>query len=193
VKERFDKVVSTVPLPYIPSLLPDLPEVLLDRFRAVRNIAVVCVIVKLRRAVTEIFWLNINDPEMDIPGMVEYSNLRPLNRHVVYVPYYVPSEHPLFAESDESFVKKVKRYLKTINPALADDDFLDACVNRYRHAQPICNPGHLDKLPPVALLGREGGLWVADTSYYYPEDREISDSIGFGRNLAIEVENVNVH
>jgi len=28
------------------------------------------------------------------------------------------------------------------------------------------------------------GLWVADTSYYYPEDRGISESIHFGRNLA---------
>jgi hypothetical protein len=25
---------------------------------------------------------------------------------------------------------------------------------------------------------------VADTSYYYPEDRGISESIGFGRRLA---------
>ena len=28
------------------------------------------------------------------------------------------------------------------------------------------------------------GLWVADTSYYYPEDRGISESIHFGRQLA---------
>jgi len=27
-------------------------------------------------------------------------------------------------------------------------------------------------------------LWVADTSYYYPEDRGISESIGFGRRMA---------
>ena len=30
------------------------------------------------------------------------------------------------------------------------------------------------------------GLWVADTSYYYPEDRGISESIGFGRKMARE-------
>ena len=83
--EPFATVISTVPLPYVPSLLPDLPADLLDKYRAVNNIAVVCVIVKLRRAVTENFWLNVNDPEMDIPGLVEYSNLRPLDQHVVYV------------------------------------------------------------------------------------------------------------
>jgi protoporphyrinogen oxidase len=191
VEERFDKVVSTVPLPYVPGLLPDLPEALLDKFRAIRNIAVVCVIAKLRRPVTDNFWLNTNDPEMDVPGLVEYTNLRPLDKCVVYVPYYVPGEHPLFAEPDENFAHKVKRYLKTINPTLADEDFLDVRVSRYRYAQPICDPAYLDKLPPVALPVL--GLWVADTSYYYPEDRGISESIGFGRSLAFKVGNINIY
>ncbi len=178
----FDKVVSTVPLPYVPRLIPDLPPELLQRFAALKNIAVVCVIAKLKKPVTQNFWLNTNDPEMDIPGLVEYSNLRPLDRHIVYVPFYMPGEHPKFAEPDSAFLDKVKRYLKKINPALQDDDFIELRASRYRHAQPICEPGYLAKLPPVALP--VGGLWVADTSYYYPEDRGISESIDFGRNMA---------
>ena len=178
----FDKVISTVPLPYVPRLMPDLPEPILAAFRAVDNIAVVCVIAKLRRPVSENFWLNINDPEMDIPGLVEYSNLRPLDRHVVYVPFYMPGEHPKFAEPDQAFLDKVRCYLKRINPTLADEDFIELRANRYRFAQPICPPGHLDRLPPPALPVT--GLWVADTSYYYPEDRGISESVGFGRKLA---------
>jgi protoporphyrinogen oxidase len=53
--EPFDKVVSTVPLPFVPRLLPDLPEAILEQYRAVANGAVVCVIAKLRRTVTENF------------------------------------------------------------------------------------------------------------------------------------------
>jgi protoporphyrinogen oxidase len=94
----------------------------------------------------------------------------------------MPGEHPKFADTDEVFVQKVKRYLQKINPALRDCDFLDVRASRYRYAQPICDPGYLDKLPPVALPVK--GLWVADTSYYYPEDRGISESIGFGRQMA---------
>jgi len=180
--EFFNKVISTIPLPYVPRLMPDLPNDVLNRFKAVNNIAVVCVIVKLRKQVTENFWLNTNDSEMDIPGLVEYSNLRPLDQHVVYVPFYMPGEHPKFAEPDQAFLDKVSRYLKKINPALVDNDFIDMRASRYRFAQPICDPGYLDKLPPVALPIK--GLWVADTSYYYPEDRGISESIDFGRKMA---------
>jgi len=180
--DTFDKVISTVPLPFVTRLMPDLPAEIAQKFNAMRNIAVVCVIAKLRQRLTENFWLNVNDPEMDIPGLVEYSNLRPLDHAIVYVPFYMPGEHPKYAEPDEVFIDKVKRYLQTINPALQDEDFIDIRASRYRHAQPICEPGYLDRLPPVALPVR--GLWVADTSYYYPEDRGISESIGFGRKMA---------
>lgn len=182
--ETFDKVISTVPLPYVPRLMPDLPTEVMQKFTALKNIAVVCVIAKLKRPLSQNFWLNVNDPDMDIPGLVEYSNLRPLDNCIVYVPFYMPGEHPKFAEPDQAFLDKVRRYLKKINPALTDEDFLDMRASRYRHAQPICDPGYLDKLPPVALPVQ--GLWVADTSYYYPEDRGISESIGFGRKMARE-------
>jgi protoporphyrinogen oxidase len=185
--EFFDKVISTVPLPYVSRLMPDLPVDILNRFQSVKNIAVVCVIVKLKRAVTENFWLNTNDPEMDIPGLVEYSNLRPLNQHVVYVPFYMPGEHPKFSQPDQVFLDKVRCYLKKINPELSDTDFIDLRASRYRYAQPICDPGYLDKLPSASLP--ISGLWVADTSYYYPEDRGISESIDFGRKLAREAIN----
>lgn len=183
--EEFDKIVSTVPMPYLTKLIPDLPMEILEKLQLLKNIAVVCVIVKLRRSVTQNFWLNINDPEMDIPGIIEYSNLMPLSHHVVYVPFYMPGEHEKFTEPDSKFLDKVKLYLRKINPKLTDQDFIDLRVNRYRYAQPICEPGHLNNLPALALPVK--GLWAADTSYYYPEDRGISESIAFGIELAKSV------
>ena len=185
--EGFDTVISTIPLPYIPTVMPDLPTEILAQFRSVKNIAVVCVIVKLRQPLTENFWLNTNDPEMDIPGIVEYSNLRPLDYSIVYVPFYMPGEHPKFAEPDEAFLQKVRRYFKKINPTLVDEDFLDIRASRYRFAQPIGIPGYLETIPNAKLPIK--GLWVADTSYYYPEDRGISESIDFGRKMAQDAVN----
>lgn len=180
--EVFEKVISTIPLPYVPKLMPDLPEHILAKFKEIKNIAVVCVIVKLKRRLTENFWLNVNDPDMDIPGLVEYSNLRPLDNHIVYVPFYMPGEHPKFLEPDQVFLDKVKQYLCAINTELIDTDFIELHASRYRYAQPICPPGYLETLPPVDLP--VAGLWVADTSHYYPEDRGISESIDFGKMLA---------
>lgn len=180
--EAFDKVVSTIPLPFVPRLMPDLPEEVLAGYRSVQNIAVVCVIAKLARPLSDNFWININDPEIDIPGLVEYSNLQALDHPIVYVPYYLPGDHDSFAEPDSWFIERVSRYLQTLNPQLQPEDILDIRASRYRFAQPICEPGFADRLPPIDLP--IDGLWVADTSYYYPEDRGISESIGLGRKIA---------
>ena len=180
--EAFDRVISTVPMPYIPRIVPDLPPEWLEQYRSLKNIAVVCVIARLKTPLTENFWLNVNDPDMDIPGLVEYTNLRPLGQHIVYVPYYIPGEHPGYAEPDAVFLDKVKAYLLRINPTLTADDIQEMRASRYRYAQPICEPGFLERLPPAKTPVE--GLWIADTSYYYPEDRGISESIEFGRRMA---------
>ena len=180
--EAFDQVISTIPLPYLPKIIPDLPADILAKFLAVKNIAVVCVIVKLKKKLTENFWLNVNDENMDIPGLVEYSNLRPLDCSIVYAPFYMPFENPKFSEPNQIFLDKVKKYLQKIIPTLSDDDFIAMHASRYRYAQPICPPKFLETLPPFDLPVE--GLFAADTSYYYPEDRGISESIDFGRMMA---------
>ncbi len=178
----FDTVISTIPLPIIPKIAPNLPEDILNKFKSKINIAGVCVIAKLDKPLTQNFWLNTNDDEMDIPGVIEYSNLNSEVGHIVYVPYYMPQSNPKYRDEDEVYISKVKKYFKKINPNIDEENILDVKVHRYHYAQPICQPNYLDSLPDAKLPIE--GLWVADTSYYYPEDRGISESIGYGRDMA---------
>ena len=179
----FDHVISTIPLPLIPQIIPDLPKDTLSKIKNLKNIAVVCVIAKLKKFVSNAFWTNINDPNMDIPGLIEYTNLNPLDKknHIVYVPFYMPYTNPKFSEANESFLNKVKQYIKKMNPKIKDEDFISLHASRYRYSQPICEIKHLHKLPPIQ--SSISNLYIADTSFYYPKDRGISDSIEFGRML----------
>lgn len=183
--EKFDIVCSTIPMPYVPHIIPQLDERTKDRYLALKNVGVVCVIVATKKKITKNFWVNVNDEEMDIPGIVEYSNLRTMNSHITYVPFYMPITNTKFTEADDIFVKKVKTYLKKINTDLSEDDFIDLKVSRYKYSQPICGPNFLEKLPTHKT--DISGLWVADTSHYYPEDRGISESTKFGKKLAVEI------
>jgi protoporphyrinogen oxidase len=146
------------------------------------NIGAVCVIAKLKRSVTPHFWLNIVDPTIDIPGIIEFSNLRPLPATIVYVPYYMPHSHPKWQKDNAYFETEVKSYLRKLNPALNDDDFLSIKVARLRYAQPVCPPEFLKSLPPVVTSIE--GLQVADTCFYYPEDRGISESVRLAKEMA---------
>ena len=184
LSDEFDCVVSTIPLPYVSDIFKSiLSSTYLNLFKNKINIGCVCVIVKLKQALTDCFWVNTNDPEMDIPGIIEYTNLNPLDGrvHIVYVPYYVPVDHDLFHDTDESFKKKIKKYFMTINPDLSDSDFLDIAVSRYTCSQPICEPEYLAHTPKCEIAPN---LFIADTSYYYPEDRGVSESLAYGKKIA---------
>jgi len=132
--------------------------------------------------VTDNFWLNISDKEIEIPGIIEMSNLRPFDNSIVYVPYYMPQSHPKFSWSDEKIIAEATAYLKRINPILTDADIIDVHASRYAYAQPICQPKFASHLPP--MRSSVEGLYIADTSYYYPEDRSISESVALGKQLA---------
>lgn len=183
----YENIISTIPLPLVGRIIPDLPKPIHEKFNSKISIGVICVIAKLKKPLTDKFWLNTNDDEMDIPGIIEYSNLNPEVGHIVYVPYYMPREHEKFSHDDETYRRKVTRYFKKINPDLNEGDIIDIRVHRYAFAQPICQPRFMETLPPENLPIK--GLWAADTSFYYPEDRGISESIGYGRKLAIKAVN----
>jgi protoporphyrinogen oxidase len=182
---RADAVISTVPTPLVSPLVPDLPADWRARYEAIANIGVVCVVFRLRRSVTRHFWVNIIDRRFEIPGIIEFSNLRPTGDTVVYIPYYMPTTHPKFQRDDAFFRQEGFGYLQLINPQLRDSDLIACHVGRLRYAQPICPPGFAAMLPPIETP--VAGLQIADTCFYYPEDRGISESVRFGKMMAERV------
>jgi protoporphyrinogen oxidase len=180
-----EAVICTVPTPFVAGLAPDLPEASKAAYDAIRNIGVICVVHKLKRRVSPHFWVNIVEPGIEIPGIIEFSNLRPMPDTVVYVPYYMPTDHPKWSWSDRELADESFGYIRRINPALTDDDRLASKVGRLRYAQPLCEPGFAARIPPIRTP--IAGLQVADTCFYYPEDRGVSEGARLAREMALAV------
>jgi protoporphyrinogen oxidase len=178
-----DFVISTTPTPYIADMVPDLPEDWRQKYRAIHNIGVICVIFKLHRQVTPHFWVNVSVPGLTIPGVVELTNLRKsMDSSIVYVPYYMPTTNEKFAWPDQRLLDEAFGCLQKLNPALRSGDIIATKVARLRYGQPICEPGFASKIPPVQTPIE--GLQIADTCFYYPEDRGIAESVRLGRAMA---------
>lgn len=185
---RYDIVVSTIPIQYLPKIAPSLPKHDMEKLRLLDNIGVVCVIVKLTEALTENFWLNIADDEMDIPGIIEISNLNTeLTDHIQYVPFYLHKDNPKYNLPDKYFIDKVKQYLVRVNPSVTPDNIKDIRVFRYEYAQPVSTKHFLEKLPQIYSDERKG-FYMSDTAYCYPEDRSITESIKAAMNLVDIIE-----
>ncbi len=176
-------VISTAPTPYVSSLVPDLPQSWKDQYEAIRNIACICVLFRLRRSVSPHFWVNVSEPDIEIPGVIEFSNLRNVGGDtIVYVPYYMPVTHPKFSWTNEQLRGEALACLQRLNPELTSEDVKATKVARIRHGQPICEPGFAAKIPSVQTPFK--GLLVADTCFYYPEDRGIAESLRLGQQMA---------
>ena len=178
-----DAVICTVPTPLVSRLVPALPADARARYDAIRNIGVACLVFKLRRSVTPHFWVNIAEPDIPVPGIIEFSNLRDTGDTIVYVPYYMPTTNPRWAWPDAALLDEAFAAIRRVNPQVVDADRIDGRVSRLRHAQPLCPPGFAATLPPVQTPVR--GLQVADTCFYYPEDRGISARVRLGKAMAV--------
>jgi protoporphyrinogen oxidase len=176
-----DAVISTVPLPQLATLLAADAPGLARLYAGFDNVGAACVVHKLRRSVSPYFWVNVSDPEIAAPGFVEFSHLRPSDETIVYMPYYMPTTNPKFALSDQALADESFGFLRKINPRLTDADRVASRVGRLRYAQPVCGVRFAERLPSPRTPVR--GLHAADTSFYYPEDRGVSESVKYARKL----------
>ncbi len=182
VEKDYQYVISTIPTPNILSFADKLSTTEKQKLLSIDNIGVVCVLLKLKSSVSKNFWLNINDDDIDCPGIIEFSNLRDLSANIIYVPYYMPNTHNKFNNTSDEFINESMAIIKKIAPHINNDDLLGAYVAKLKHAQPICSVNFRDKLPsPVSSID---GFFMADTSFYYPEDRGISESIKYAKKLS---------
>ncbi|WP_373563985.1 NAD(P)/FAD-dependent oxidoreductase [Tunturiibacter gelidoferens] len=188
---RADAVICTVPTPLVTAMIPDLPEDWKARYESIVNMGICCLVFKLKRSVSPHFWVNISEPDISTPGIIEFSQLRPVGGDtVVYVPYYMPNDNIKFTWTDEELLNESFGYLQRLNPQLTREDIIAQHVARLRHAQPVCEPGFAAKIPPIQTPIR--GLQVADTCFYYPEDRGISESVRIGRQMAKHLSTVEL-
>ena len=181
--KNYDLIISTIPLPLIGNILKNggVKYSLYSKYSNCKSIACVCVILHLKKRLSKNFWININDDRFKIPGVIEMSNLRPLKGNIVYIPFYMPKTHPDYSRENKEFISDAWDCLKQINKGLHDNDLINSYCNRYAFAQPICEKGHLKKLPPMNPFK---GIHIIDTTAYYPEDRGISESIEYGKKIA---------
>ena len=182
VEHPADAVVSTVPLPILTRIGPDLPLDYVNQALALDNIGVRCILLKLTKPLTKFFWVNVNDDSLPICGLIEYTNLNPADGYsLVYSPTYVPRTDPEYARPDEEVFEETLEAISVILPAFDRATVVDYRVFREPFAQPVCPVGFQKKLAP--LRTPVPNLVAADTIHLLPHDRSISDSLDLAGKL----------
>jgi protoporphyrinogen oxidase len=184
--EHFDLVLSTVAIPELLKLAPDLPEDTRKAWGAISYCHALCPILELDRSLSPYYWLNVGDDSMPFGGVIEHTNfLSPEDyggRHVVYLSNYVLPDDPKWRRRDDELWAEYLPALKVINPAFDESWILAKQIGRAEYAQPIVVPHYSRLLPPLRTPVE--GLWSACMAQTYPEDRGQNYAIRIGREAA---------
>ena len=182
-----DAVIATPALPIVADLVaPHAPGDYVDGLRRIRYLANVCVVLELDRGLSDLYWLNVNDPGFPFVGVIEHTNFEPAStyagRHIVYLSRYLPESDALWRMPDEEAVAFTLEHLRRMFPDLTDEAVLAAHVWRAQYAQPVVERGYRRLIP--ATRTPVTNLFLATMAQIYPQDRGTNYAIRQGREVA---------
>ena len=186
-----DAVILTPALPIIADMLrPHVTADYAERIGAIGYLANVCVVLELTRSLSELYWMNVNDPHFPFVGVIEHTNLDQADpsgrRRVVYFSRYLPASDPIFGALSDHVVQMTLPHVKRMFPEFDPGCIVAASVWQARYAQPVVVRNYSQLVPPhrtplPGVFHREHGAG-------YPEDRGTNYAIRDGRKVARMVE-----
>lgn len=184
IEESFDVVLATTPSFEFVKLV-DLPGEYRKRVADIHYMAAVVLIFEMSHPLTDTYWMNIADDEVPFLGLIEQTNLMPVENYggnyVLYLTNYLDREDEMFKMSQDELVAHYLPHLKKFNPDFDESWVKKIHYNAVSAAQPIIEPGYSQRIP--AHQTPIDRLWLANTTQIYPEDRGTNYSVRMGRDV----------
>lgn len=192
VEHRFPLIIATVPSFVVLDIAPDLPEDYIARLRQVEYLGAICLVLSLKESLSRIYWLNISDASFPFVGAIEQTNFIPPEvyngKHIIYLTNYLPRHDPKYHLSPQELLTAYLPFLKGINPAFEEGWVEGLWLFQADAAQPVITRDYSERIPP--LWTPVEGLYLANTSQIYPQDRGMNYSVRLGQRAAEVVERV---
>jgi len=181
-----DAVIATVPNQAFLRIVPDLPEEYAAKLRAVQYQWALCLVLALRHSLSPFYWMNMSDRSVPFLALIEHTNFIEAERYsglnVAYLSNYLDEASPLLKMDIDEICELFFPHLARINPAFSPEWVADRWLFRGPYAQPIIGTHYSRSIPeqrtPIP------GLYLANMTQIYPEDRGQNYSIRLGEQVA---------
>ena len=184
--EEFDAVIATTPSYIFPRLVPTLPEDYLSKLTDVNYLAAVLIILVLDRPLSDVYWLNVADDSIPFVAVVEHTNLISSGhyggKNIVYLSNYLSTDHPLYNMEHGELLKEYLPHLRKIYPNFDDAWIECSYYHKVAAAQPVIGINYSDRMPDHRTPFK--GVYLANTTQVYPEDRGTNYSVRMGKQVA---------
>ena len=185
-RRDYDAIVATTPSYVFSRLAPPMPEIYQSKLDNIDYLSAVLMILVMDRPFTDKYWLNIADRTMPFVALIEHTNLIPRKlyggKHILYVSNYPSRSSELYKKSPEELIDLFVPHLKKINPGFDRSHIIEYHHHRVDGAQPIVGLNYRLNIPEHRTPHK--GLYLANTTQIYPEDRGTNYSVRMGRQVA---------
>jgi len=184
---KFDRVIVTVPAPLVPSICPGLPENEKQDLAAVRYLGIICGSVLLESPLTPYYVTNILDDSIPFTGLIEMSALvdpdQIGNHGLLYIPRYLPPDHPDFSRPDEELEREMIMALKRMHPSLRTNKILAVRISKARHVFPRPLPGqHVPRIDSALP-----GLSILNSAHIVNGTLNVNETISLAQREALRL------
>ena len=146
----------------------------------------VLIVLVLNKPLTDRYWLNIADRSIPFVAVIEHTNFidssNYSDKHIVYLSNYLDKDNYMYSMNHEELLEHYIPHLVKINPDFNSDWIETSYHHKIDYAQPIVGINYSKNIPDHKTPIQ--GLYLANTSQVYPEDRGTNYSVRMGRNLA---------
>jgi len=158
----------------------------LASLRRVKYLGNMCLVLRLKRSLSDTYWLNVNDPGFPFVGVIEHTNFdQPANykgTHIAFLSRYLAVEDPVWAYSDDQYVEFALSHLKRMFPEMDRSWIVEHKVWRAEYAQPVTERDYSTYVPGRKTPFSNG--FISTMAQIYPEDRGTNYAIREGRAVA---------
>ena len=190
----FDAVIAAIPSFSFLPLVDELPESYKEKLQMTAYQATACLVLTLKQSLSPFYWMNISDTSMPFVAVVEHTNLvnrsNYNNKHIIYVSNYLTQDSLLYHMNARELLDHYLPYLRKINPEFNPEWIEDYFLWKDEAAQPVIGTHYSQYIAehrtPIS------GLYLANTTQIYPEDRGMNYSIRLGNKMSqLVVDNIS--
>ena len=184
---EFDACLVTTPSHIFHKLVDnDFSDNYKEKISSIKYMSAVLIVLILDKPLSDRYWLNIADRSIPFVAVIEHTNFIDSSnysgKHIVYLSNYLDKDNYMYSMSHEELLAHYIPHLKKINPNFNSEWIETSYYHKIDYAQPIIEKNYSNN-----ILSHETpikGLYLANTSQVYPEDRGTNYSVRMGRNVA---------
>ena len=175
----FDRVILTAPSNVIGKTCPILSEQEKQKLHDIDYLGIVCASMLLDKPISPYYVTNITDSWVPMTAVIEMSNI--VNRKeldgksLVYLPKYVPADHPLFEKSDQEIQESFVSALEKMYPDFSREQIVDFKLCRTRLVMAIPTLNYSQKLPEQKTS--VPGMYLVNSSYILKGNLNVNETI----------------